>query len=204
MLKCYSSTVQNCIISETDVGWRELIENGQLQQFISLDIWLWSTIGIEHVCKLRVRAPKLISTVPYIAPHPEVSNLILYPIPSTYSTRVLHLFDMAFLYHTGKNTLSSLRKDIKFHKRNWKQADTKPLRRILNPWEETECLGFFSRMSQNVCQSSTLGEQTSWLGTATNPKPSLFSTKLLFAAFHLELSSTHSSTSLRYPRWLPL
>ena len=141
MLKCYSSTVQNCIISETDVGWRELIENGQLQQFISLDIWLWSTIGIEHVCKLRVRAPKLISTVPYIAPHPEVSNLILYPIPSTYSTRVLHLFDMAFLYHTGKNTLSSLRKDIKFHKRNWKQADTKPLRRILNPWEETECPG---------------------------------------------------------------
>ena len=36
--------------------------------------------------------------------------------------------------HTGKDTLSSLRKDIKFHKRNGEQADTKPLRRILNPW----------------------------------------------------------------------
>ena len=43
--------------------------------------------------------------------------------------------------HASKTTLPSTQKDIKFHEeKNLEQADTKPLRRILNPWEETECL----------------------------------------------------------------
>ena len=61
---------------------------------------------------------------------------------------------------------------------------------------------FMALLLKMFGQSMTLRGQMRLLGTVTPPKSNLLSAKLL-AAFQMEFSSTHSSTSLRSLLWRP-